>query len=475
MSKKIGKSVEETLKEALVPEEEQPYKVPENWVWVKIIKLIEKMELRDPVRFSGETFYYVDVESIDNKNQRVREYKKTLLSDAPSRAKRAIDKNDVIISLVRPYLKNIALIEEEDDLAVASTAFYVCRSNGSFVPKFLYNYLRGPSATAYLNEHTKGDNSPSVRNSDFENIPIPLPPLNEQKRIADKVERLLDKINQVKQLIEEAKATFELRRSAILDKAFRGELTKKWREENVNVSDIELTSISSKLKPLADDELPFDIPYSWNWYKLGEILKITSGGTPSRAVPEYYEGDIPWIKTGEIKWNDIIDSEEKISEDAIKDSSAKILPVNTVLVAMYGQGLTRGRAAILHKVSACNQAVCALLPNENVIPKFLFYFFMEGYHCFRKIAQGGNQENLSASLISGFAIPLPPIEEQTAIVSYLEMLFEKEYNISNLTSLDHLLESLINSILVKAFSGELGTNDASEEISLLNELLALKT
>ena len=133
---------------------------------------------------------------------------------------------------------------------------------------------------------------------------------------------------------------------------------------------------------------------------------------------------------------------------------------------MYGQGLTRGRAAILGIEAACNQAVCALLPNENVHPKFLFYYFMEGYHRFRKIAQGGNQENLSAALISGFVFPMPPLQEQIVIVNFLDEIFEKEVDVQYLISLEESLETLTNSILRKAFSGEIGTNDESEESAI---------
>ena len=139
--------------------------------------------------------------------------------------------------------------------------------------------------------------------------------------------RLLDKINQAKQLIEEAKETFELRRAAILDKAFRGELTRKWREENpFQKMSVVPKLTSNKHKPLKTDDLPYQLPSTWCWVRLGEIFQITSGGTPSRANLEYYQGKIPWIKTGEIKWNVLTDSEEKISEEAINNSSAKLLP-----------------------------------------------------------------------------------------------------------------------------------------------------
>lgn len=462
---------EELLKEALVPLEEQPYDVPGNWVWTELgytSKLIngdrgKNYPSRDEMINEGIPFInagHLEAGSVNLENMNyISEEKYSSLGSGK------VVLNDILYCL-RGTLGKTALVNNLEKAAIASS-LVILRPNNIINTKYLFNYLVSPLGTSMIKMFDNGSAQPNLSAGNVKKYKIPIPPLNEQKRIADKVERLLGKINQAKQLIEEAEATFELRRAAILDKAFRGELTKKWREEHIE-SVAKLTRISLKLKPLTVEEFPFDIPDSWSWYKLGEILKITSGGTPSRSNSEYYKGDIPWIKTGEIKWNDLFDTEEKISEEAIKNSSAKLLPINTVLVAMYGQGLTRGRAAILHKISACNQAVCALLPNENVDPKFLFYFFMEGYHRFRKIAQGGNQENLSASLISTFVIPIPPIKEQLVIVDFLDELFAKENDTANLISFESYSENIINSILNKAFRGELGTNDNSEKSELIN-------
>lgn len=461
------------MKEAIVPEEEQPYKVPENWVWVKLGQIVEvnppKIKLTDVK--DDDKCSFIPMVAVSDKAGIIfapeeREYKQVRTGYT-----QFID-GDVIFAKITPCMENGKSAIAEDlinGLGYGSTEFYVLRTKGLLDRELLYHLVRSSAFRAEAKRHMSGAvGQQRVPKKFIEDYLFPLPPLNEQKRIADKVGKLLDKINHAKQLIEEAKETFELRRAAILEKAFRGELTVKWREENVLEKKNHFTPISSKQKPLTNEDYPYDIPESWRWLKLGEVFKITSGGTPSRAVPQYYEGEVPWIKTGEIKWNDISDAEEKISADAIKNSSAKILPVNTVLVAMYGQGFTRGRAAILRKESACNQAVCALLPSEYVDPKFLFYYFMEGYRRFRKIAQGGNQENLSGSLISGFAFQLPPIEEQQAIVEYLEKIFEFENSIQELTSFENHIESLINSILNKSFRGELGTNDINEKSPLIS-------
>jgi len=181
-----------------------------------------------------------------------------------------------------------------------------------------------------------------IRVETIKDIPIPLPPLPEQQRIVDLIESLFERLDRAKELVQNALDSFEKRKSSILHKAFTGEITAKWREEN-------------------------GIYFAQNWVetKLKDVCKITSGGTPSRAIAEYYTGNIPWIKTGELNWNYIYDSEEKITQEALGNSSAKIFPVGTVLVAMYGQGLTRGRASILAIEATTNQADLWIAPSQK--------------------------------------------------------------------------------------------------------------
>src|SRR5690606_3076316 len=304
MSRKKKKTLEELLEEALVPEEEQPYQVPDNWVWVRLGALLPEMETRDPTKLGTDFFTYIDVESIDNKNQKVSSPKTLSVKKAPSRAKRAVHEGDVIISLVRPYLKNIAYIGSDLKDAVASTAFYVCGPSKAHCNKYLYYYSKSDVMTTYLNLRAKGHNSPSVRNSDFLNTPFPLPPLPEQKRIVDRVESLLGKINEAKELIEEAKETFETRRAAILAKAFRGELTKKWREQHPDIepADQLLERIKAEKEKLEETkkrrkqktelppiEPPYELPKGWTWVRLGDITTINPGKPKNMEFPQDHQ------------------------------------------------------------------------------------------------------------------------------------------------------------------------------------------
>ena len=277
-----------------------------------------------------------------------------------------------------------------------------------------------------------------------------IPPLVEQQRIVERIESLFAKLDEGKENLQNVLDGFETRKAAILHKAFTGELTANWRKQH----DVSIDS--------------------WGKKKLGEINEIGTGGTPSRKIAAYYNGNIPWIKTGEILWNYIYDSEEKITNNAINNSSAKFYSKGTVLVAMYGQGLTRGRAAILAIEATTNQAVCALKPKQVLKSKFLFYYFMENYWKYREKAIGGNQPNYSIKMISKWNINLPTLDEQTEIVRIIDDLLAKEQQAKELAENALAKIDLIKkSILARAFRGELGTNNPADEpaVELLKRML----
>jgi len=148
-----------------------------------------------------------------------------------------------------------------------------------------------------------------------------------------------------------------------------------------------------------------------------------SCGTPSRNIPAYYvEGEIPWVKTTEVK-NDVITStEEKITSSALKNSSAKLYPSGSLIVAMYGQGVTRGRTAKLAIEAATNQACCVLYEfAPNVEPDFLWFYLMGVYENLRNLASGNNQPNLNAEMIANYEVPMPPLEFQKDLVKEVQL------------------------------------------------------
>lgn len=165
-----------------------------------------------------------------------------------------------------------------------------------------------------------------------------------------------------------------------------------------------------------------NIPKNWEISTIGEKAFISSGTTPSRSVATYWQnGRISWVKTGEVNYTLIQNTEEKVTQKALYETSLTLYPVGTVLVAMYGQGLTRGKVGILGIEATTNQACAAIIPkDENLIPSYLFHYLSYHYQDIRSISHGSNQSNLSESLIASFRIRLPPREEQKKIAEILD-------------------------------------------------------
>lgn len=192
----------------------------------------------------------------------------------------------------------------------------------------------------------------------------------------------------------------------------------------------------------------------WKIKRIEEIAKTTSGGTPSRTNKEYYNGDILWVKSGELDDNYIVDTEEKITQNAVKNSSAKLFPKETILMAMYGA--TVGKTAILKKEATTNQAVCGILPNEdNFNNEFLRFQLIFKREDFLKQRYGGAQPNISQTIIKTFEVFLPPLPEQHKIAHVLssaQKAIEQQDNLIRTTT--ELKKALMQKLFTEGTRGE---------------------
>ena len=170
--------------------------MPDGWIWCRGYSCFSGMDTKRP---SGEYFDYIDIDSIDNKSHKVKQPKHILVKDAPSRASRAVQTGSVLFSFVRPYLENIAYIDESISDSIASTGFYVCNSNGLLNSRFLYYLMISEYVIQGLNHYMKGDNSPSISKDNIEHWLYPIPPINEQKEICKKIDDLLGLIVVIEQ------------------------------------------------------------------------------------------------------------------------------------------------------------------------------------------------------------------------------------------------------------------------------------
>lgn len=430
--KKEALTLEEKLQTALVPDWEQPYQVPSNWVWVRGNFIFKPMENIKP---QGTSFTYIDIDAIDNINQTITFPKVVTTANAPSRATRKLATGDVLFSLVRPYLKNIAYIGEEFSNAIASTGFYVCKSQNILHSKYTFYLMCSGYVVDGLNMYMKGDNSPSIRVEDIKNYPFPLPPLAEQERIVSKIENLFSKLDQAKELAHNALDSFESRKSALLHQAFTGELTKKWREENGVSFD------SWEEKNLEDDS-----------------ILITKGASPKWQGIDYTEDTTQtmFITSENVREGYLDLTKKKFLDDRINEKQKRsILQQGDVLLNIVGASIGRSAIFDIDRRANINQAVSLIRVKETIMAQFLCLFLnspqSQAFYSETKVDVA--RANISLSDIKKMIINLPTLPEQKEIVRILDSLFEKEKQAKELANVISQVDLMKKAILGRAFRG----------------------
>lgn len=249
---------------------------------------------------------------------------------------------------------------------------------------------------------------------DFQKVKIPLPSLDTQERIVAAWQQARVKIAQSQVQVTE------------LEKQIYSYVSQKLGRKKNNSTRPRFFSLKWQEVDRWGVEIAWNTKYQltdsqYPTRTIGELCKIGSGGTPSRERPNYFGGNILWVKTTEVLNEIILDTEEKITELGLNNSSAKIYPAGSLIIAMYGQGATRGRTAKLGVAAATNQA-CAVLHEfaKEIDPDYLWYYLMSEYDNLRLQASGNNQPNLNAAMIANYIVPIPPLEVQKEIVHYVE-------------------------------------------------------
>ena len=285
------------------------------------------------------------------------------------------------------------------------------------------------------------------------NMTFPLPPFNEQTQIYHKSKEILSYTQQVDKETEKLIDIINITKSKILDLAIRGKLVPQ--NPNDEPASVLLERIRAEKEELIkqgkikrdkketiifrgddnsyyekigndiiciDEELPFDIPHNWSWCRLGNIGDWAAGSTPSRSYPEYYNGTIPWLKTGDLNDGYITNIPESISEEALKNTSVRLNPSGSVLIAMYGA--TIGKLGILTFPATKNQACCACSPLDGINNHYLFYYLLSQKDNFVYRSVGGAQPNISKEKIVTTLMPVPPYEEQRQILDKIDIFFD---------------------------------------------------
>ena len=419
---KIKKSKKSTKASDTPHYENVPFEVPSSWVWTTLGEISNYGECNNvSVDSITDDDWVLELEDLEKDTAKIIQ---TL-----SRSKRSIkgvrhrfNKGDILYSKLRTYLNKVLVAPQS---GYCTTEIMPFNSYCNVSSYYLNHVLRSAYFLDYTQQCGYGVKMPRLSTTDACNGMIPLPPLAEQKRIVKEIEHWFSLIDVIESGKEDLQATIKQAKSKILDLAIHGKLVPQ--DPNDEPASELLKHINSKAEITCDNghypNIPFDIPRNWIWVELGKIGRWQSGSTPNRLNKAYYGGNIPWLKTGDLNDGYITHIPEYITEKALNETSVKLNPIGSVLIAMYGA--TIGKIGILTFAATTNQACCACDVFEGIEKEYLFYFLLSHKEEFIKLGGGGAQPNISKEKIVSTYIPLPPNAEQIRIIKTIHQLFDQ--------------------------------------------------
>lgn len=339
---------------------------------------------------------------------------------------------------------------------------FVFRTSEICLPDYLFHYLRY-SEKQIIDSASGSTNQRFLKLKSFLLFPIPIPPIDEQERIVARIEELFSQLDAGVETLKKTKAQLAVYRQAVLKEAFEGRLSAEWRKEHSDCSpDRDYESIAIKAPMYKDtsgdeNEIHLTLPDNWIKLRIGDIFSVEVGATPSRRVPEYWNGAINWVSSGEVRFNRIFSTDERITEAGLANSSTNVQPVGTIMLAMIGEGKTRGKAAILEIPAAHNQNTAAILVSATPCDsKYIYYFLQMNYENTRRVGSGNNQKALNKERVRALRFPFTSFKEQHVIVEAIESRLSVCDSIEQTvdTALQQA-EAMRQSILKQAFEGGL--------------------
>jgi type I restriction enzyme, S subunit len=306
-------------------------------------------------------------------------------------------------------------------------ALHRVRPRGGVLPEFLLYLLMHYAATREFERYVTGSTIAHLPQEDLRRLPVPLPPLAEQRRIVMAMEEHLSRLDSARESLSRVQRLLE-----------------RWRS----------STLAALNHPGARQR------------RIGDIARVASGATPKRDRPDYWiGGDVPWVTSGQLTQPFVSEPAAHITQKALDETSCRVWPKGTLLVAMYGEGKTRGHCSELLIDAATNQACAAIqIDDPEVDPAFLKLYFNATYSANRSLSAGGVQPNLSLGLIKDMSVPCPPIKEQRAIVASIERQLARAVSLSIAVGKARADASgLQRSILSRAFRGELVPQDPTDE------------
>ena len=422
---------------APISEDEIPFDIPESWKWCRLGALTYNWGQKTP----DNRFCYVDVGSVNNISHTLNSENTVVeAKDASSRAKKIVKYGDVIFATIRPYLKNICIIDREFPYEpIVSTAFAVMHCPEGLLNKYLYYYLLSPTFMSFANarDKAKGVAYPAIGEKDFFNGIIALPPIEEQQRIVAKIEELLpyvDRYAEAYEKLEQFNAKFpEDMKKSILQYAIQGKLVEQRPEEGTGEELYQQIQAEKqrlikdgrikKEKPLAEiteDEIPFDIPESWKWVSVGSVCVNIQYGSSQKSSAT---GKVPVLRMGNIQngrlvWDKLVytsDDEEiakyplQYNDLLFNRTNSKELVGKTAIYKSEFPAIYAGYLVRVTPLLMCSDYL-------NYVMQSQFYWS----YCQTVRSDAIGQSNINAEKLKRFVFPLPPFAEQKRIVAKLE-------------------------------------------------------
>lgn len=422
----------------LINDEEFPFDIPEKWMFVRLSDICSKIVDGDhnpPAGVDYKTKYRMlsainisssGLTSLDNcrfldEQTFLKENERTLL-----------EKEDILITIVGTLGRCCIYRESESYAFQRSVAVIRTYINNDY----LKNVIDSPYIQAFMTKNATGTAQKGFYLKPLSNLFIPLPPLEEQQRIVDRVDELMAKIDEYEKLenqLVQLKEQFPKdMRDSLLQAGMMGRLTNQLtsdtsvettlesieREKRQLIKDKKIKK-EKRLPLINDEEIPHDIPDTWQWVRMGDVIDCAAGSTPLKTVPAYYEnGTVKWLLTGDLNDSYIYDCKKRITEYALEKCSFRLNHENDILIAMYGA--TIGKLGICKTDFVTNQACLGCTPFKGLLYKYLFYVLKAEKANLIDKAEGGAQPNISRIKIRNHLMPFPPIEEQQRIVDKLD-------------------------------------------------------
>lgn len=417
-----------------ITDNEKPFEIPASWKWVRLYDILDVRDgTHDTPKYVIKGIPLVTSKNLINNTINFETAKLISIEDAKYiNTRSVVDTGDILFAMIGT-IGNPVLVKKDREFCIKNMALFKPIDCKLFEMLYLFWYLQKEQDS--MKKKASGGVQSFVSLKYLRNYLLPLPPLAEQKRIVAKIEEILPYVERYEAAyykLQQLNKRFpdDLQKS-VLQLAIQGRLVPQRAEEG-NAEDLYKQIQTEKQKlikegkikkekllpPITDDEKPFEIPDSWKWVRLGEIGSWASGATPSRSNPDYYNGTIPWLKTGDLNDSYITDTSEYITELALSKTSVRLNPIGSVLIAMYGA--TIGKIAILKTAVTTNQACCACIAYNGIYNKYLFYFLLAYRKNFIKMGAGGAQPNISKEKIVNTIFPFPPLPEQKRIVAKIE-------------------------------------------------------